>query len=223
MKTRHTTKIPAVLLTVFSTGAETLHFMKTRLRILNVLVLLCAAFGATSVFGQVVYTWTGAANRTNLSTTGNWTTNGVDAAVTLPTGATQDTVLWDNLTQSNLLINYNNSPGLPGTGFGTSGINLTMTPNQTNSVTIVSTASATVGVFGMTNFTTGAQFILGDVFSANPAHLVVVGRPAGAIHYYVNNSTAPTIFNSQIELQAGGRNAYTIDFDRTVDSNVRTC
>src|SRR5215471_8935028 len=98
--------------------------MKTRFTIL--IVILCSAFARTAVFGQATYTWTGAADGTNLVTAGNWDPSGQ------PSGASQDTAQWDGMTTTDLRISYG-STSLPGTGFGTSGINLVLTPNQTNS------------------------------------------------------------------------------------------
>jgi len=185
-------------------GFEALEPLRIRLRILPFLIILCSNFAGTAVFGQTTYTWTGAANGTNLATAGNWNPNGQ------PSGASQDTAQWDGATTTNLLISYG-STGLPGTGFGTSGIDLVLTPNQTNSVTIISPVaqSAAVGVFGITNNSASAAFILGDG-TAN--RLNIVGRPAGAVHGLVNNSTTAVTINPSIRWQAGGGNAYTLDF-----------
>ncbi len=101
--------------------------MKTRVTILKHLIILCGAIASTAVFGQTTYTWTGAGDGTNITNPANWTPTGGP-----PSGATQDTAQWDNQVLGNLLITYNN--GLPGTGFGTSGINLDFTTNQVGSV-----------------------------------------------------------------------------------------
>jgi hypothetical protein len=131
----------------------------------------------------------GAADGMNLATAGNWTTNGVDPATTLPSGASQDTARWDGVTSSNLVISCG-SVGLPSTGFGSLGINLVLTPNQSNSVQLVSSIafSAAVAINAITNDSASAAFTLGDS-TANLLNLVM--RPAGAVHYWVNNSTNP--------------------------------
>jgi hypothetical protein len=156
------------------TGIETLQVMKTRLTILKRLVIWCSIFATMAVFGQTTFTWTGGADGTNLATAGNWNPVGQ------PSGATQDTAQWDGVTTTNLHISYT-ATGLPGTGFGTSGINLVLTPNQTNSVTIISPVaqSSAVGVFGITVDSAAAALILGDG-TAN--RLNILGRPAGEVH-----------------------------------------
>jgi hypothetical protein len=181
-------------------------------------VLLCSTLATTTVFGQTIYTWTGAVNGTNMSTAGNWTTNGVDPSTTLPTGNNglgdgfQDTAQWDGRTTTNLLLFYNTT--WPATGFGSVGVNLGLTSNQTNEVQITTTqaTSAGVGVNHVTNDSPNAAFIMGDT---NANNWLVFGRPAGAIHYYVNNSTAASIINPSVKFQAGGGNGYTYQFGGT--------
>ncbi|HEX5221305.1 MAG TPA: autotransporter-associated beta strand repeat-containing protein [Verrucomicrobiae bacterium] len=196
-------------------------FLSTALRrpgLLRLLLALCITFGTTAVFGQTAYTWTGAANGTNLSTAGNWTTNGVDPATTLPNGNNglgdgfQDSAMWDGKTSTNLLLIYNTT--WPNTGFGSVGVNLTLTANQLNDVQITTTlpTSAGVGVNHVTNNSPSAAFTMGDSGANN---WLVFGRPAGAIHYYVNNSTAPATINPSVKFQAGGGNGYTYQFGGT--------
>jgi fibronectin-binding autotransporter adhesin len=181
--------------------------MKIRLRILKFLLVLFCTVASTTVFGQVTYTWTGLGDGVNLTNATNYTPNGQ------PSGTAQDTILWDGLTSSNLLITYG-VESLPATGFNTLGINLNLTANQTNSVQIVSkvSVSAGVGVFGV-NLADGAgAFTLGDNTTQN---IKVFGRPAGATHPFVNNSTNPATINPSVEWQAGGGNGYTYDFSGT--------
>jgi hypothetical protein len=104
--------------------------------------------------------------------------------------------------------------GLPGTGFGTSGINLDLTENQVGSVSIrcPSGNSENIGFFGI-NIASGAgAFTLGDT-NTSTKRLNLVGRPAGAVHNFVNNSTNPATINPSVRWQAGGGNAYTLVFD----------
>src|SRR5262249_45478834 len=132
-----------------------------------------------------------------------------------PSGATQDTAQWDGKTTTNVVISYG-STSLPNTGFGTSGINLVLTPNQTNSVQIISSVaiSAAVGLNSVTIDSSNASFILGD---STTKLFKIVARPAGVVHPLVNNSTVPAIINGSVEWQAGGGTAYTLDFGGTGD------
>ncbi len=193
-------------------GIGTLRLMKTRLTMLKLLIILCSAFATTAAFGQTIYSWTGAANGTNLATAGNWDPNG------LPSGATQDTAQWDGRTTTNLVISYTTA-GLGNTGFGTSGINLLLTPNQVNSVQIISSAavSAGVGIFGITNNSAAATLTLGETNTAN--QLLMFTRPgnAGTVHSFVNNSSTAVIMNPSVQWQAGGGVACVMDFGGTGD------
>ena len=194
--------------------------MKMRREVLKLLILLCSVFTTTVGLGQTTYTWTGAGDGTNLATPGNWTTNGSTPAVTLPNGTYLDTAQWDGVTTTNLIITYG-TVSLPGTGFGTFGINLVLTANQTNSVQIISAAtpSAAIGLFGI-NIASGAgAFTLGN---NTPNNLLLMGRPAGAVHHFVNNSTNPVTLNPSIEWEAGGGNGYTYDFGGTGNWIVNT-
>src|SRR5262249_39766321 len=155
-------------------------------RLTILLIVSCSTF-AKPLFSQTTFTWTGAANGTNLATAGNWDPSGQ------PSGASQDTAQWDGRTTTNLLVSYGNTT-LPATGFRTSGINLVLTPNQTNSVTLISPVaqSQNVGINAVTNDSGAAALILGD---ATANRLNFVGRPAGVVHYLVNNSTTPATIN----------------------------
>jgi len=197
---------------------ENLLLMNTELRNLKLLIILYSAFATTAVLGQTAtnYIWIGAANGTNLATAGNWTTNGVDPAVTLPSGhgldgiSPGDTAIWDGRTTTNLVITYG-TVSLPGTGFASLGINLVMTTNQTNSVQVISSVAGSAGV-GVNNIevASGAgAFTWGDTTANN---LLTFGRPAGAVHHFVNNSTNPVTINPSVRWQAGGGNGYTYDF-----------
>src|SRR5262245_50923067 len=127
-------------------------------RILTSWMALSIALAATSVFGQVNYTWTGAANGTNLDTPGNYTTNGVDPATTLPNAndpsGFQESVVWDGLTTSNLNLGKSNN-AWPSVGFGSLGVNFVLTANQTNDVRLAAapgvTVTGAIGLFSITN------------------------------------------------------------------------
>ena len=170
------------------------------------------------MLGQTTYTWTGAGDGTNLANAANWDPNG------LPNGnngsgytdpSLWDFATWDGRTSTNLVITYG-STSLPNTGYGSSGINLHLTSNQTKSVTIVSSVSVSAGV-GINYITVdpgAGAFALGDD-SAN--RLKGFGRPAGGIHIFTNNSTNAASIGSCVEWQAGGGSGYTYDFAGTGD------
>ncbi|MGA2176888.1 MAG: autotransporter-associated beta strand repeat-containing protein [Verrucomicrobiota bacterium] len=186
--------------------------MKTRVPILKLLTILCGTLATTAVFGQVVYTWTGAGDGTNIVTAANWSPAGGP-----PSGANQDTGQWDNQVPGNLIITYNN--GLPSTGYGTEGIILDLTTNQVGSVAIVPVGGSTgnIGLFVFADYSATAAFSLGD----NSANILnFIGRPAGAVHDFVNNSSAAATVYPNVRWQAGGGATYTLLFDGTGNWNV---
>lgn len=184
---------------------------------IRLLIYACLLLTTPAVFGQVVYTWTGAGDGSNIVTAGNWTPAGGP-----PSGTSQDTGQWDGVTNGNVLVTYNT--GLPGSGFNTIGVNWNLTANQTNSVTIIPVIALTGNFpfFGV-NVAAGAGTLTLGNGTAN--QLLFIGRPAGAVHPFVNNSTNAVIINPNVQFQAGGGNAYTIDFSGTgnwaVTNNVR--
>jgi autotransporter-associated beta strand protein len=188
------------------------------------LINLLSALAATSVLGQVTYTWSGTlsgGNGTNIATPANWTTNeaGVPPppAASAPSGTSQDTGQWDNLVPGNLRVTYNS--GLVGTGGGTLGIIFALTANQIGSVQLAPVGGATgnIGFFGITDDSANGAVIMGDQ-SANVLNFV--GRPGGAVHDLLNNSASPCVINSNVRWQAGAGAVYTLDFDGTGNWNV---
>jgi len=204
--------------------------MKTQFRILKFIVVLCSAVATTTVFGQVAnYTWTGAANGTSLDTPGNFTTNGVTPATTLPSGqdlsGTQESVIWDGRTTVNLNLSRG-AAAWPNNGLGSVGLNLVLTANQTNDLQIISSVavSGQINTFEITNNSANATFILGD----NTANqLVIITRPgiAGTVHHFVNNSANTAVINSSVTWEGGGGSACVFDFggtgNWTVNNNLR--
>jgi len=182
--------------------------MKTNSIIPRLFYALCFICTTSAVFGQTVYTWTGVSSGgdgTNLAAAANWTPTGGP-----PSGATQDTGQWDGQVAGSLGITY--ISGLPSTGFGTSGINLNLTANQTSPVTIIDPSgnSGTIGLFGINVASGAAAFTLGD----NTANqLNIIGRPAGSVHALVNSSANPVTINGSVRWQAGGGSAYVLDFN----------
>jgi autotransporter-associated beta strand protein len=194
--------------------------MKIAQRILTVLAALGAVMAATSVIGQTTYTWIGTADGTNLDTPANYTTNGVDPAMSLPDGldgsGIPEIVSWDGRTTGNLNL-FKGAGTWRNTGFASIGVNFLLTANQANDVRIAAPGGAAqntpIDLFCLTNNSPHSSLILGTNWDgALGSLLTLVTRPAGAVHYFVNNSTAPVIFNESIEWEAGGGNAYTLDF-----------
>jgi autotransporter-associated beta strand protein len=193
------------------------QFMKTRLTMLKSFLTLCATFAATAVFGQTTYTWTNTAGG-DLTTAANWNPNGK------PSGSTQDTAQWDGVLLSSN-VTYG-SVDLGNTGFGTSGIFINLTPNQVGPVMIIPTSlsSQQIGLFSVNNFSANAALTIGNTYDAvtNAKTLKLTARPAAAAHVWVNNSTAPVTLGSAIEWQAGGGNAYGMEFSGPGDWIVNT-
>lgn len=170
------------------------------------LVLLCGALAAT-LHGQTIYTWTGAADGSNLATPGNWNPVG------LPDGNLSDTAQWDGAAAGNLVLSIG-SPGLPIVNFDNPGIDLVLTKNQSQSVQIISPVSESpqVGVLAVSNNSPSSALILGDATMNNVA---LVACPSGAVHSFVNNSTADSVINPNVEWSDAGGTGYTFDFSGT--------
>jgi autotransporter-associated beta strand protein len=202
-------------------GIEALEAMKTRIVIPKLMLLLCMMITTTAVFGQTVVTWTNAAGGL-ITDVNNWEPNA------LPNGndgsGFQQTAQFDGRTPSDLTIT-NTTAVLPNTGFGTIGIILALTANQTDNVQFISTvaggSSGQIGMFSVSNSSHNASIILGD-FNTPTSLFRLTGRPAGATHYYWNDSTGPSIINPSVEWQAGGGTAYTFEFGGTGDWIVRS-
>lgn len=193
--------------------------MKTKLTLLKLLIFLCTTLAVTSVSGQVVVTWTNNAGGL-ITTAANWDPN------QLPNGndgsGFQQIALWDSRTTQDMVIT-NTTATLPNTGFGTIGINITLDATHTKNVQFISTVadpgnSGQIGLNFITNNSPNGQLVLGDFTTTR---MRLTGRPAGAIHYWENNSTAPLIVNPSCEWQAGGGTAYEIDFSGTGDFDIR--
>jgi autotransporter-associated beta strand protein len=183
--------------------------MKTKLKILPILIILCGTFATTAVFGQVIHTWTNSA-AIDIGAAANWNPNGQ------PSGSTQDTAQWDGVVPGNLSLQY--ITGWPNTGFGTLGVNLVLTANQIGNVTIAAPAagSPAVGIFAISNNSPSAVFRIGD----NTSHLLnFATRPgnAGTVHNFVNYSTNAAIMDSSLAWVAGGGVACVMDFGGTGD------
>ncbi len=196
--------------------------MKMVIRLLKLLVAFACAAGSTAAFGQTAnFTWTGQADGTNLDTPGNYVTNGTALVASgLPNGndgsGIQQTVFFDGQTTSNLFLTKN-ANAWPNSGFGTIGVDFALTANQTHDVEMQNapgvTRSGQIGWYSFTNASLNNSLIIGNAYNNNA--LLMTARPAASTHFWVNNSAAPMILAPSVELEAGGGNAYTIDFQGT--------
>lgn len=165
--------------------------------------VLCSIFSAISALSQTTAIWTGGGDGTNIDSAANW--GGIS-----PNPATSDTAEWNGLTTSNLFLINN---GIDFTsGPGSSGLNIYLTPNQTNSINIDTTLSISSG-FAVWNVTVDANAGALSFGGTNTAHLFYMPeRPAGVVHHWINNSTNPITINPRVQFKAGGGATYTMDF-----------
>jgi autotransporter-associated beta strand protein len=184
--------------------------MKNKLNTLKHLLVLGGFIATTTVHAQVVRTFTNTIS-TDIGLSSSWTPNGA------PSGATQDTAQWDGIVPGNLSLVY--TTGWGNSGFGTSGVNLVLTTNQTGNVTISGPAagSPAFGVFGITNNSPSGVLRIGNAGSANLLNPATRPGTAGTVHGFVNNSTSPAIFDSSMAWVAGGGVACVMDFGGTGD------
>jgi autotransporter-associated beta strand protein len=152
--------------------------------------------------------WTGGGDGTNLATAANW-------GGTLPSTANGDTGEWNGTVPGNLVLHYNNPNANFQSGPGQNGVNFYLAAGQTGSVKIVDDASSSpyLAIENVTLDPGVGSFILGDTNTANL--LWCIGRPNGAIHNYINNSTSPAIINPQVRWAGGGGANWTFDFQGT--------
>jgi autotransporter-associated beta strand protein len=204
MKTSQKTSQLAVLLAALTTEIKDSLPVRIRLSLLRLLTVLCGTFTATAVLGQVTYTWSGAGDGTNIATAANWSPSGGP-----PSGVNQDTGEWNGTVAGNLAVTY--ISGLPGTGFGTEGVNWYIAAGQVGSFSLVC-PSGNSGTIAFNNITVDSG--TGPVtFGDNTDNqLNFVGRPAGATHEMLNNSVTPVTINPSVRWQAGGGTAYVLDF-----------
>jgi autotransporter-associated beta strand protein len=195
-------------------GIETLQLMKTRLTILKFLIILCSVFATTAVFGQVIHVWTNSAS-VDIGLGANYDPNGQ------PNGndgsGFQQTAEWDNRVLGNLTLRY--ITGWPNTGFGTIGVNIVLTANQTNDVQITAPTtgnSPAAGILNITNDSPTAALHLGDS-TANQLSWATRPGTAGTVHSFVNNSAKPAVMDSSVTWVFGGGVTCVMDFGGTGD------
>lgn len=179
------------------------HFKRVRSRLL--LILPCCLF-VVAASGQVAQIWDGHGDATNIDVGSNYIGN------VFPNASVNDTAVLDGRLPGNLLLNYK---GNWQSGPGQSGIDIHLTSNQVGSVTIDNfTGNANPPNFAFYNIIidkgAGAFQFGGEVNMLN-----YVGRPGGAVHHMVNNSTNTATIGSTIYMFAGGGTPFTFDFSGT--------
>src|SRR5689334_21894174 len=155
--------------------------MKARFnRAPSLLILTCCVFIVASASGQIAQIWDGHGDGTNIDVASNYIGN------VLPSANSNDTAVLDGRLPGNLLLNYK---GNWQSGPGASGVDIHLTSNQVGSVTIENlTGVSNPPNIAWYNITidqgAGAFQFGGEVNMVN-----YVGRPGGAVHHLVNNST----------------------------------
>jgi len=194
--------------------------MKKILRIAKLFSIACCGLAATAAFGQVTQTWTGGVggvtnNGTDIGYSNNW--GGV-----LPSTANSDTGAWSNIVSGNLSLVYDTIT--MASGFGQSGVNFYMAAAQTGNVTIGTdlTTQPTIAIQNVTIDAGAGAFTFGGQDSSHVINWV--GRPTGAIHTMINNSTHTATLTPWIRYTAGGGATWELDFSGTgnweVDSYI---
>ena len=200
-------------------GSETLPPMKTKLAILKLIVVLCAVFATTAVFGQVTYTWTNSgAGPLDLATTNNWNPNGVP----LPNNGGGDTMQFDGQS-SGPVAATSNTGAQTGSSAGGVGLVVHLTSNQANSVTFYTTvansASTGIRIKTITVDPGAGSFILGNNSTTNALD-TVWGGASGEAHTWDNESTNPVIVTPNFRMRYGGGGAHTQFFQGAGDFQI---
>ncbi|BCU77582.1 autotransporter-associated beta strand repeat-containing protein [Luteolibacter sp. LG18] len=149
-------------------------------------------------------TWDGGASATgtDFGTAANWTND------TLPTTA-GDTAIFDGQVAGNLVLSYTNTNF--GGGAGQAGLGVSLTANQTGSVSIDSSGNQ-LRLSGISNASSSAAFALGDGAGSN--FNVIMGN--GTPHAFLNNSSGLASIGSEVVFSAlGGGGAHAFAFDGT--------
>ena len=186
--------------------------MKTGFTIIKQLIVLCGGFATTTALGQTIYTWTNSAGG-DLATSANWNPNGV------PNPMNSDVMLFDGQS-SGPVAATSNTGGQTSASGGAWGLNIQLTPNQTNPVDIYTTDSISTGI-RMNNITIDAGaggFSLGN----NTLNVLdtIWGGVSGQIHNLVNNSTNAATIYPNLRMRFGGGGVHTFVFDGTGNWNV---
>ena len=179
----------------------------------------CTAF-STAAFAQVTQIFDGH-SLTNLPlpavTNIDQATNYVGGVS--PNAGNGDTAQFDGTLPGPLSLGYN---GGWQSGPGQSGVSLYMTSTQTNSITIDNLAHlGNPPNFAFNNITmdpgAGALTIADSTNVFNYA-----GRPGGAIHQIINNTTNLMTIGAPFQMVAGGGTPFTFDFSGTGNFLIKT-
>ncbi|MGC4014735.1 MAG: hypothetical protein QM755_09505 [Luteolibacter sp.] len=156
----------------------------------------------SSIASGANVTWDGGAGGTgtDIGTAVNW------AGDVLPSVATPDTAVWDNVVTGNLVLTYT------GTGFsgaaGNAGGNLSLTANQIGSVSIDSGTNTSSARFNNVTLASGAGALtLGD--GANTFN-ITLGGVSGQTHTWTNDAANSVTVNSDVVFGLGGSGAHTL-------------
>src|SRR5436190_14665263 len=193
--------------------------MKTRIKILNFLVVLCGTIATTGVFGQSTYVWTNQ-NPALLSTGDlnrglNWTNvpplgvNFDGGGVPRPDfqdGVTWgDTMLFAGATAGPVLATQNGGSQANGGGSGQPfGLHIHLTSAQTSPVTIISPVG-TSGGMRMNDIMIDPGSGGLRLGTNGPNVLDVVGGVLnGQIFGFTNNATSTSVVNADVRWRMGG-------------------
>lgn len=187
--------------------------MKIKYTTLRLIVYAWLLSAGSLAFGQVTQIWDGHLDGTNVDLATNYVGN------TLPNAGNGDTAEFNGLLAGNLLLNY---VGNWQSGPGASGVILYLTGSQTGSVTIDTlNGNGNPPNFAIQNIQidpgAGAFQIGSDTHRLNYA-----GRPSGAIHSLINNSSNTAKIGSMFHMIAGGGSPFTFDFSGTGNWQVNT-
>jgi fibronectin-binding autotransporter adhesin len=194
--------------------------MKLVNRFFKLLIVFACTVFSTAAFGQVTQVFDGHSLSilplpaiTNIDIATNYV-GGV-----APNAGAGDTAEFDGLLHGPLSLGYN---GNWQSGPGQSGLNLYLTGNQTNSISIDNLTQATAPPnFAFNNITldagAGALTIGDDTFLFNYA-----GRPGGAIHTLLNNSSNLVTIGAGFHMVAGSGSPFTFDFAGTGNFLIKT-
>ena len=201
--------------------------MKTRQRVLAILIGLCGTVALTSAFGQTTYIWTGAADGTNLAAAGNWTPNGIPRPDVTDGTAYGDEMQFDGQMTGPLAVTQNGGIQVLGGGsMQPYGLRIHVTSNQTSSVAIQSSVAISAGM-RMNYFAIDAGsggMILGG-HNGN-AYNIIAGVLDGQILGFTNNSSTPSEITEGLRWTLGGAGPHPFVFTGTgdwiVNNHMRT-
>lgn len=199
--------------------------MKTRNSILKTFATLCCAtFAAVAAQGQSVFVWDAGGDGTNLTTAANWNPDGVPS---FNAGGLGDTLQFNGVTTSNLVLTTGTSAAFQGFSGGAYGLLINLTASQVNSVSIESPVAqqGTIRFRGFQIDSGAAAFNLGNL---TPSRIVdmLCGGTGGQIHDFINNSVNTATIFPNVRWRHGGGGNHTFAFagsgNWTVRNRLRT-